>query len=621
MSFGEPIYFALLVTIPLAVLVFAYAGWSRRRAASRFAGMAAGNARRGRRAVSSVLLLASLVLIAIAAARPQWGEEEATIHREGVDVVVALDTSLSMMAEDVEPNRLGAAKLAIDDLFDALRGDRVGLVVFGGNALVRFPLTTDIDAARHLLQTTVYDEQLGPGSNPASAINAARSAFLDGGTATRVLLLVTDGEQLVAASGEATDVQLEIDRALEEDVRIIVVGVGTEEGGTIPVVDEATGAVTLRLDPATGAPAVSRLDSEALQGLAEAAEGEYVDLSEGEAAPAIADRIAQMEASAFFEADEAHAIERFQIFAGAALGLIALQPLLVRLVPHRARRRRTVAISVTGALLGLLLVACGGDETASLIREGNEHYEGGEYEAALERYREAQVQRPDLAELNYNAANALFRLGETERAIEEGQRALNTDEPDTLGRAYYSLGNFYASLNRWQEARAAYRNSLIYEPTDVDAKYNLEVANRQLGSTPPEGQPPTEGEEGEGQGQGEGQPGASPTPGAEGTATPPPGGTAGPGEGTPADATPGAGQPGGLGDPSGSALPEDTSENPANISDEERAALREALGQLDPGEAYSVEDALRILEMLRDAREGRITGLPVVPAVPTEPDW
>ena len=182
------------------------------------------------------------------------------------------------------------------------------------------------------------------------------------------------------------------------------------------------------------------------------------------------------------------------------------------------------------------------------------------------------MKRPDLPALNYNAANALYRANEVDRAIEEAQRALNTDDPIILAWVYYSLGNYYAGLNRWLEARAAYRNALIHDPANEDAKYNLEVANRMLDSETPPAVPP---------------PAASPTPQASPTATgtAEPGGQPGGGDATPPERR-GQWQPDGRGH-----APCGADGTPGQPESLETRSLLDALRRLDSGEAYEVEDA------------------------------
>lgn len=174
-------------------------------------------------------------------------------------------------------------------------------------------------------------------------------------------------------------------------------------------------------------------------------------------------------------------------------------------------------------LMALLAVACG-DAAYSLNRQGNQHYAQGDYTQALEDYRRAQVQRPDLPQIGYNIGNTLHRQGDYRKAVEEGRRALFGDDPLVLARAYYSLGNHYFRLGLLREARTAYKNALIHNPDDLDAKFNLEVvllmlraASRQdqepQPTTPEEEPPPTAGE---GQQPAEEEPTpAQPTPTAE----------------------------------------------------------------------------------------------------------
>lgn len=607
---ADPEWLAIAAAIPAALLVFGLGVLGRRRAVRRF-GVAGARLRNGRRFLALSVVMFAAAAMAFAAARPQWGEAPTSLRRQGVDIVVALDVSLSMLSPDIQPSRLDRAKDEVDALFGELRGDRVGLVTFAGGAVVRFPLTTDIEAARQLVRTTTVDTTLGPGTNLASAINATRTAFISDPSTTKVVLLITDGEQLAGgAVSESTDTALEVARARDEGIEFIVAGVGTEEGGLIPVRDPASGAVQFRIDAETGEPAVTRLDEESLRQIAEDAGGEYISIGDEESLGAVAERIAALQASAFFEESQTRFTDRFQIFAGAALALVVAQPLLARLfATSRAPRRPAVVMGATLAVGVFVAAACGGDRTAELNEEGNERYSEEQFEDALESYREAQVERPDLPELNYNAANALFRNADLERAIEEAQRALNTSDTEVLARAYYSLGNMYASLNRWQEARAAYRNSLIYNPFDVDTKYNLELANRQITQAPSQSPTPTPTPPpDEGSGPNDPQDGEA-TPGPEGT----PSGDPGSPGGTPT--------PGDAGGPRPDATPQAPGdENPSAISSEEEQALRDALAQLDPGDPYDIEEALRILDMLRRAGEGRASELPEANVV-GERDW
>ena len=595
-TFGAWPYALVALVVPLALLALALGGLSRRRAERRFGLSAGGSA--ARRVLAATALLIALALVAAAAARPQWGEEEVQQERRGIDLVVALDVSLSMAVQDVSAGRLELVKDEVLALFDSLRGDRVGLVMFAGDARLRFPLTTDIAISEQMVRTTTVTTALGDGSSPATAINAARSAFVNDSSTTKVLLLISDGEQI----GSATlDSLVEIQRAKDDGIYVIVAGVGTAEGGRIPVRSPITGATTFKIDSRTGNAAVSRLDEASLRAISERAEGEYIPLRAKGDLSAVAEKLFQARTSALFRRAETRPIERFQSFALGAL-ILTVAPLLLGPLFRPVRNRRFVTSIATVAALGLFLAACGEDAGLSLNRAGNKLYASGNFAGALTKYREAQVKRPDLPALNYNAANTLYRANEVDRAIEEAQRALNTDDPIILARVYYSLGNYYAGLNRWLEARAAYRNALIHDPASEDGKYNLEVANRMLGGETPPPVPP---------------PAASPTPQASPTAT----GTAEPG-GQPGggDATP-TGTPGGSGSPTAGGTPPATpTERPGNLNPSETQSLLDALRRLDSGEAYEVEDALRILEMLRKAQEGRASEIPT-DSVQGPPDW
>ncbi len=271
---AEPAALWLLAAV-LALAVLGVVQLSRRRALlTRTAGPQArrvapraGTARPAGRLGAS---LTGLALLALALSRPQCGTRTELARRLGVDLVVALDVSRSMQARDVKPDRLGRAKLELGSLLDRLAGDRVGVVVFAGQAFVQCPLTTDYAAARLLLRAVSPRSVPQQGTDLGNGLLAAREVLEGSGAAagrTKVVLLVSDGEDLEGGAREAAA------RLGEAGIRIYALAMGTPAGEPIPLTDEA-GAVTGYKKDGTGEPVVTRLDLATLRAVVEKGGGE-----------------------------------------------------------------------------------------------------------------------------------------------------------------------------------------------------------------------------------------------------------------------------------------------------------------------------------------------------------
>jgi Ca-activated chloride channel family protein len=322
MNFAQPEYFHLFWAVAALALLLA---WSFRRRARRtgqlisrtLAPALTEDFSRGKALIRAALLLGFFVFGVLAAARPQWGVRAETVRRRGVDVFLALDTSYSMNAEDVAPSRLARAKGAIRSLISRLRGDRVGLISFAGSALVLCPLTLDYGAAYLFLEVADTENVPEPGTSLAAAILAANSSFVAGERKFKVLVIVTDGEDLEGQLDEA------IAKAREAGIIIYAVGIGTPEGRPIPVRDAKGSIVEYRKD-AAGQVVVSSLDERSLAQVATQTGGRYfrATTSEGEL-DEIYGEISQLEKKEFESKLVQNLEDRYQIPLGAALLLLA----------------------------------------------------------------------------------------------------------------------------------------------------------------------------------------------------------------------------------------------------------------------------------------------------------
>jgi Ca-activated chloride channel homolog len=582
MTFGAPGYLLLLV-LPLAAAasVGAWIAWraqARRRFGARDGGAPVASLAR------AVLVVLAVALVALAAARPQFGAREVEFEDTGIDLVIALDVSLSMMVDDVEPTRLARAQEEIAALLEQSRGDRVGLVTFAGDSFPRSPLTSDLGALRTIVLGVDQERALvAPGSDLAAAIRAGERLLTGGDAETKVLVLVSDGEHF------GQDTAVAVESARSQGIVVYAAGVGAPGGAQVRDLDPETGEVAMRVD-ADGQPVVTRLDRGAMQAIAAAGGGRYLELA-GEERPlaGLAPELGALARTLFGTERESQPVERFQLFALAALALVAGEMLLSALWRRRPRFAGARRLwPVAGAAMLLAGVACASG-VAELNREGNRAYDDGEYARALERYREAATLEPERDEPYYNAGNALHRAGEYDGAIEEAQRALPAESADVEAMVEYAIGNHHLLAGRFAEAVEAYKRALLANPRDADAKHNLELALAQLRPMPTPEPPPV------------------PTPEV------PPGPDGGPGD---PDAMPDPGE--GVGTPSagGVETPPDAGEM---TPDELQEALRDALAA-SHGE-MTVEEALRVLDLVSERNRQWLEQRPGPPGAGSAPDY
>jgi Ca-activated chloride channel family protein len=337
--FGASAWLWGLAAVPVLLLLFVWAARARERALARF-----GELELVRRLTESVhvpsrrlkagLQVGAVALLVIALARPQFGTRVETVRSRGQDIVVALDLSESMLAEDVSPNRLERARLAIFRLIDQLDGDRIGLVAFAADAFVQSPLTTDYGAAAMFLNAMHPDIMPIQGTDLGAALRVSLDALDQGARDARVLILVTDGEDHEGMYEE------ELSRAREAAVAVHVVGLGSTEGVPIPVYDDE-GRRQGFLRDADGAVVTTRLDEATLRAVVGDNGGTYVRAAVGGTAfEDLVDRVAAGEGEEIEAREITQFEEQYQVFLGAGL-LLLLADLLLS-------DRRRVASSWTG---------------------------------------------------------------------------------------------------------------------------------------------------------------------------------------------------------------------------------------------------------------------------------
>ncbi len=322
-----------LTLVPVLVGLFWLTGRARRRALARFADaelverLTASVSRTARRVRAGLIVVATGLLV-LALARPQFGTRVETVRSVGQDIVIAVDLSRSMLAEDVTPNRLERARLAILGLMRRLDGDRIGLVAFAADAFVQSPLTIDYAAAGMFLGAMHPDIMPVQGTDLGAALRVALDALEQGARESRVVVVVTDGED-----HEGT-LDTEIQRAVERGVRIHTVGIGSVEGAPIPEFD-ASGRRQGFVRDEDGTVVTTRLGGETLRRVAESTGGRFVRAGvSGTAMDDLFRDIASVEGEELDERQITQFEEQYQIFLTLALVLLLIEWLL----PDRRRR-------------------------------------------------------------------------------------------------------------------------------------------------------------------------------------------------------------------------------------------------------------------------------------------
>jgi Ca-activated chloride channel family protein len=437
-----------------------------------------------RRKLKMALQAGAVLFLMLALARPQWGFVWEEANQRGRDILVAIDTSRSMLATDMAPNRLARAKLAALDLLRLAKTDRLGLIAFAGAAFLQCPLTLDDEAFRQNVEA--LDTSIIPqgGTAITEAIQTAVSAFAtEEGDNHKVLIIFTDGED---HDGGAL---LAAEDADNHHLKIFTVGVGTPAGELVKIADERGQSTFLK--DANGNVVKSRLDEDLLRQIATAAKGFYIPLREGNAMQVLYQRgLEPLPTSDVSSKLVRHLNEQFQWPLGIAIALLLLEALL----PAAPRKRATATAASGGAgkaavaVLILLVVAASAQASpAHAYRD----YKNGNFKDARNEYERLLEKKPDDPKLNYNAGAAAYRAGAYDAAVKAFSNATKAPELDLQEMAYYNLGNANyrqgagetaadKKMTLWHEAVQNYESALKLNPQDPDAKFNHDLVKEEL---------------------------------------------------------------------------------------------------------------------------------------------
>ncbi len=486
MSFASPAWLFGLLALPAVALLEALLARRDAQRAARFVARPLWTrvVRRpaaGWRWARVALLLVGTAGLVLALARPEWGVVREKVEREGVDVVLALDSSGSMATEDVSPSRFFIARNALQSLVGELEGDRIGLLAFEGEAYPLVPLTLDADAVGLFLETLEPGIVPAPGSSLGVGLAKGLEMFVDKERRNKALVLVSDGEDLEGEVEEA------IRKAKEAGVVVHTVGVGTDRGQPVPDFDRQGNRNGFKKDEA-GSVVVSRLHAETLEAIAKGTGGTYVALSPTNASlTSVAAAIEGMERKTLAREWSYRKRERYQVPLGVALGCFTLALLLPPFPLRRPRALARAAALVLASLAPASSSAADAKQVAGevllkpkrLTQEARGEFERGNHPAALQAFEKASQSRPTDPAARFNLADGLYKNGKFDEAAAIYE-ALGAPGSSLAPAARFNLGNTRFQKQDFAGAADAYKDALRLTPGDAEAINNLEMALRAL---------------------------------------------------------------------------------------------------------------------------------------------
>jgi len=424
-----------------------------------------------KRILKPVLIVIALFFIVLTLMRPQWGYQLREIQRKGVDLYVVLDTSQSMMAEDIKPNRMERARRELKDLLELLHGDRIGLISFAGTSFVSCPLTSDYDAFAIFIDQLATDMIPVQGTDIGAAVQKALNSFSKEEGRSKAIVLITDGED----TGDS--LEKAIAAANEQQVKVFAIGLGSLEGAPIP--DPEKGG--FKTDE-QGNVVLSKLNETQLQEIATQTGGTYVRSVTGDMD---LEQIYLKGIKSVLEEKELKSDqkivgqERFQIPLLLAVLFLFLEP-FVREVKSQATKRSWFSRFRKQKLTMLLLLSLLPVSARASVSTATQAYNNGNFDKAAQDYEDVLKKKPDDRTVNYNLGSSYYKQGKFDEAQKHFLNSLTDEDPAIREKSLYNLGNAAYRQNKLEEAISYYDKALQMNPDNQKAKLNREFVAKKL---------------------------------------------------------------------------------------------------------------------------------------------
>lgn len=474
--FEDPQYLYLLLLIPLLAVIRFITYRNKKKRLRKFGNPALlkelmPDVSRWRPGIKFWLLQAALALLIMMLARPQMGTKISHEKRTGIETIICLDISNSMLAEDVTPSRLDRAKMMVENLVDHFTDDKIGLIVFAGDAFVQLPITSDYVSAKMFLSNIDPSMMASQGTDIARAVGMATHSFTQEQGIGKAIIVITDGEDHEGGAVEAAEA------AKKAGMRVYMLGIGSTKGAPIPI----PGTSDYMIDN-TGSTVMSALNDEMCKQIASAGGGAYIHVENNSNAQDLLDqeldKLSKKETQTTIYSDYD---EQFQAFGILALLLLIIE---ICLLESKNPLMKRVSLFKRPAALLILFTLCLSNAAAQTdrqyVRQGNKLFRAGDYPNAEVAYRKALEKNDRNPQALFNLGNSLLAQNKDSAAVTEFEKATKVEQNDLRkSMAYHNMGVICQRHKMYGEAIDAYKQSLRLNPHDDETRYNLELCKRQ----------------------------------------------------------------------------------------------------------------------------------------------
>ena len=476
--FEAPLYLYLLLLIPLLAGLRFLTYRNQKKRLRKFGDpqllkVLMPDVSRWRPGIKFWLLEVALALLILMLARPQMGTKISHEKRTGIETIIAVDISNSMRAEDVTPSRLDRAKMMVENLVDHFTDDKIGLIVFAGDAFVQLPITSDYVSAKMFLSSIDPSMMATQGTDLARAIDMATHSFTQEKGIGKAIIVITDGEDHEGGAVEAAEA------AKKAGQRVYMLGIGSTSGAPIPI--PGTGDY---MTDNTGQTVMSALNEDMCKQIAAAGGGAYIHVENNSNAQDLLDqeldKLSKKETQTTIYSDYD---EQFPAF-----GILALLLLIIEICLLESKNPLMKRVSLFGAkkkvmatmLLLLAAMSLNAQTDRQYVHQGNKQFHTGDYANAEVSYRKALEKNDRNPQALYNLGNALMAQNKDSAAVAEFEKAAKV-ETNGLRKsmAYHNMGVICQRHQMFGDAIEAYKQSLRLNPHDDETRYNLELCKRQ----------------------------------------------------------------------------------------------------------------------------------------------
>lgn len=489
MQFYSPTYLYLLAVIPVMAVLMLWAEVQRRKKIRRLGDKELvnnlmPNASAKRRWIKFIISCFAIALAIIMVARPQMGIKVSHEKREGIEAIICLDISNSMLATDVAPSRLGKSKMLIENLVDHFTKDKIGMVVFAGDAFVQLPITSDYVSAKMFLQNIEPSLIQSQGTNIAEAINLASNSFTQQENIGKAIIVITDGEDHEGGALEAAK------EASDKGFKVFILGIGNTNGAPIPV--EGGGYLTDN----TGNTVMTALNEQMCQEIAAAGKGTYIHVDNTSTAQEkLNDELGKMQKGSIESVVYSEYSEQFQWFGILAIIILIIETLVSEAV-NPYFRKITIFKKRGATLIAILILnstfftinsyAQGADRHH--IRKGNRVFHSNNQDSpskAEVQYRKALTVNPANTQAMYNLGCALMAQNKDSLAMEMFQQSAKAEtSKQRRAMSYHNMGVIMQKQQQFDAAIELYKQALRLRPHDNETRYNLVLCQRQRKNNP-----------------------------------------------------------------------------------------------------------------------------------------